>query len=560
MAGWFTPLALGMAVLMTTGAGCGGSATSPARSLTVEWPVAFDTSARLVALPLGPGTIDEVECPAPGQCLARVGKDEAGHARVVHPGMSRAQGMEIEQRSQGARPALPILESFDGLGVGFSGPHGSPALRNPSDNSLAVGPNHIVQIVNSHFAVFSKKGRRYGTTGRVIHGAVQTNSIWSGFGGQCENRNNGDAVVRYDQLARRWLFVMPIFRRPPGDSTGPFSMCYALSTGEDPLGPFYRYEYKRPLFPDYPRPAIWIDGYYNPTSTGDDVVQKHACVVDRARMLKGEPATEQCITIDDVNFLNNADIDGQGLPPAGAPNIMMATGGTQLRGDIDDDGIHVWNFHVDWQDTAKTHITPAGKIAVAPYAYLCGGQLTHCVPQPDTTRRLDAQGDKLMQRLVYRNIDGQESIVALHSVNSTLGGGGLRWYEFRVDANRDVHLWQQGTFAPDSFYRWMGSIGIDRKGNIGIGYSFGGTPHHPGQRFAGRLAGDPRGVLGFSETVLVEGEASQTNTMRWQDYTTTAMDPVDDCTFWYVGDYYRAGAPSYSTRIGAFRVPGCLER
>ena len=554
----YAQCALGMALIITAAAGCDRSSTSFGRSLTVESPAAFDTSARLVATPLTT-TSGDAECPAPGQCLARE-EDEAHGARVVGAGVSRSQGMDIEQRAQGGRPAIPVLEAFDGLGVGFSGPHGSPSLRNPSDNSLAVGPDHIVQIVNSHFAVFSRKGRRYDTTGRVIHGAVQTNSIWSGFGGQCENRNNGDAVVRYDQLAHRWLFVMPIFRRPPGDSTGPFSMCYALSTGDDPLGPYYRYEYKRPLFPDYPRPAIWIDGYYNPTSTGDDVVQKHACVVDRTKMLEGEPATEQCIVIDDVNFLNNADIDGQGLPPAGAPNIMMATGGTQLKGDIDDDAIHVWNFHVDWRDTAKTSITSAGKIAVAPYVYLCGGQLTHCVPQPDTTRRLDAQGDKLMQRLVYRNIDGQESIVAVHSVNSSSGGGGIRWYEFRIDTNRGVHLWQQGTFAPDSFYRWMGSIGMDRKGNIGIGYSFGGTPHHPGQRFAGRLASDPRGVLGFSETVLVEGEASQANTMRWQDYTTTAMDPVDDCTFWYVGDYYRAGARSYSTRIGAFRMPDCPER
>jgi hypothetical protein len=38
------------------------------------------------------------------------------------------------------------------------------------------------------------------------------------------------------------------------------------------------------------------------------------------------------------------------------------------------------------------------------------------------------------------------------------------------------------------------------------------------------------------------------------------MDPSDDCTFWYVGDYYKAGATNYSTRIGGFRMPGCVER
>jgi hypothetical protein len=103
----------------------------------------------------------------------------------------------------------------------------------------------------------------------------------------------------------------------------------------------------------------------------------------------------------------------------------------------------------------------------------------------------------------------------------------------------------------------MASPAIDKLGNIGIGYSFGGTPHFAGQRFAGRLASDPPGVLSLQEAVLVEGEAAQTNTMRWEDYSQTAVDPTDDCTIWYVGDYYRKGAANYSTRIGAFRMPGC---
>jgi len=277
-------------------------------------------------------------------------------------------------------------------------------------------------------------------------------------------------------------------------------------------------------------------------------------------MLQGKDATEQCLVIEGVNFLNNADIDGRGLPPPGAPNIMMAAGGTQLKQILDDDAIYAWKLHVDWDHPGNTAVTGPLKIAVAPYHYLCGGQLTNCVPQPDTTRRLDAQGDKLMQRLVYRNFGDHESIVALHSINTSAGGGGVRWYEFRLDAKRDPYLHQQGTYAPDQFYRWMASPGMDRQGNIGIGYSFGGTPHYAGQRFAARLAGDPPGQLTFHETVLVNGEASQTYGNRWEDYASLAMDPSDDCTFWYVGDYYKSGAANYSTRIGAFRLPGCVER
>src|SRR6266550_2154884 len=501
----------------------------------------------------------------------------------------------IEQTTQGTRAPATLVQSFDGLGVGLQGPHGRWEGRNPSDNSLAVGREYVFQIVNTRMAIFRKSGE-------IVYGPVATNTLFKGFGGACEAHNNGDAVVRYDQLADRWLIVMPVFTRsrerpdqppswkasdrayisPPGvpdqpgppappappDTTprarpprppeekGPFSMCYAISTSPDPLGSYYRYEFLRPLFPDYPRPAVWPDGYYVPTSTGDDVIQKHTCVVDRRHMLLGEPATEQCMVVDGVNFLNNADLDGTAVPPAGAPNVVLAAGGTQLRGDFDDDGIYAWRFSVDWDDPANTRLTGPDRIAVAPYHYLCDGQLTTCVRQPGTDQHLDAQGDKIMARVVYRNVNGRESIVAVHSVNTAAFGGGVRWYELTIapPPDRTLRLRQQGTYAPDGLYRWMASPAIDRDGNIGIGYSFGGTPNLAGQRFAGRLANDPLGKLTLHETMLVTGEAPQTNTMRWEDYTQTAIDPSDDCTIWYVGDYLKKDALTYSTRIGAFRL------
>jgi hypothetical protein len=258
-----------------------------------------------------------------------------------------------------------------------------------------------------------------------------------------------------------------------------------------------------------------------------------------------------------VNFIINADLDGKELPPPGAPNIIMATGGTQLKNILGDDGIYVWKYHVDWQDPSKTKLEGPVKIQVEPYQYMGGGQLTKAVPQPGTEQRLDAQGDKLMARLVYRRIGERQSIVAVHSVNTNAGGGGVRWYEFRINNTGTVNLFQQGTYAPEGNYRWMASPAIDKKGNIGIGYSFGGVNDFAGQRFAGRLSKNKKGLLTLSETILVNGEAAQTNTLRWEDYTQTAVDPVDDCTIWYVGDYLKKDAKSYSTRIGAFRMKGC---
>ena len=132
---------------------------------------------------------------------------------------------KIEQTSQGTRPGATLVASFDGLGVGFAGPHGTATLRNPSDNSLAVGPNHIFQIVNTRIAIYSKKGRQFDTSGKVLYGPVPTNMIFRGFGGACEGINNGDAVVRYDQLADRWLVVMP--PSGPGRPSRPAETGYA---------------------------------------------------------------------------------------------------------------------------------------------------------------------------------------------------------------------------------------------------------------------------------------------------------------------------------------------
>jgi predicted metalloprotease with PDZ domain len=509
----------------------------------------------------------------------------------------------VEQTEPGKGPAAELVTSFDGLGEGFRGPQGTAALRNPSDNSLAVGPDHIVQTVNSRMAVFTKKGKKFATTGEVLYGPANTGTVFKGFG-DFGDLNSGDAVVRYDQLADRWVIVLPIFRRLPfpkndlpGKGGGPiqvsrrgvdgqpgparelyrptaeeagrrggrrpatppgkgsFAIAYAISTGPDPLGSYYRYLFERPLFPDYPRLAVWPDGYYVTTSTGDDVIQKHVYVAERAKMLKGDDATEQGFVLDDVNFLLPADLDGKRLPPAGAPALVLAAGGTQLKKVLKDDGIYWWTFAVDWQDPSRSKLAGPTKVPVAPYEYLGGGQLTKTVPQPGTAQKLDVQGDKLMARLVYRRLDDCESLVAAHSVK-TAAGGGVRWYEFRLDGGRAVRLHQQGTYAPEDSYRWMPSPALDGQGNLGIGYSFGGPRDYPGQRFAGRLSDDPPGLLTTREAVLAEGGASQSSTYRWQDYTQTAIDPDDDRTIWYVGDYLKKGATGYSTRIGAFRLVG----
>lgn len=582
------------------------AAAADQHPVTVHRAVAFDVSVPLAPAPQfipnkpvnihpavestpnrdgdirGPGTGLASTPPTPPAARGGAGRGGAGRgARGARGGTGgpppipppppapeiSAAGKAVEQTAEGKRPMIEPLESFDGLGDGFTGrifpgaesePEGGRGGgRGGIDISMAVGPDHIFEVLGGNLAIFTKKGKKYDTTGKLLYGPVPNNTVFAGFGNRCKTVNNSDTVVRYDQLADRWLFVLPVFQAPYG-------MCYAVSVTSDPLGAYYRYEFERPLFPDYPRPAVWPDGYYNPTSTSDNllpevITQKHDCIADRNKMLKGEPATEQCVVIDGGVFMLNSDVDGKKLPPAGAPNIMMSTGGTQLMKIFEDDGIYFYKVHVDWTDPSKTSVSPPQKIAVAPYHYLCDGQLSNCVSQPGTERRLDSQGDKLIQRLVYRNVNGHESILAEHSVATAAHAGGVRWYEFRLNKQRDPVLFQQGTYAPDKFYRWLGSMAMDRKGNIGIGYSFGGDPNYPGQRFAARLANDPKGQLTFHESVLAEGRASQTSSLRWEDYTNITVDPSDDCTLWFIGNYLKSGATSSTTRVGSFLIPGCKK-
>ncbi len=117
----------------------------------------------------------------------------------------------------------------------------------------------------------------------------------------------------------------------------------------------------------------------------------------------------------------------------------------------------------------------------------------------------------------------------------------MRWYEIRRSLSGDYSVFQQGTYAPsDGIDRWMGSIAQDKLGNMALGYSVvNGTDIFPGIRFTGRSPADPPGVMTVQEGTIINGRGlQQTRNSRWGDYTSMNVDPVDDCTFWYVNEYY----------------------
>ena len=410
-----------------------------------------------------------------------------------------------------------------------------------------------MQIVNAGFQIYSKSGSS-------LYGPADTNTLWRGFGGTCETSNDGDPIALYDPIADRWMISQFAV---PGGAAG-YHQCIAVSTSPDPTGSYYRYDFliSQTLFNDYPHFGIWPDGYYaamdmfkNNSFAGSEPV-----VFDRASMLAGRPATYQAFPPDHNNHsMLPADLDGATLPPAGEPNIygtVDVQGSPQLR---------FYNFHVNWSNPSQTTWTPAGAVAVAPFNVPCTGA-HNCIQQPGTSQTLDALADRLMYRLAYRNFGDHQTLVVNHTVDAANGGrvnAGVRWYEFRSPESSTFtpSLYQQGTYAPDSDNRWLGSVAMDHAGNIAVGYSVSGSSTYPSIRYAGRQVDDPLGTLAQGEGSLIAGSGSQTGVDgRWGDYSMMAVDPSDDCTFWYTTEYLSVtGERNWRTRIGSFKFRNCTS-
>ncbi|MHB8600547.1 MAG: COG1470 family protein [Ktedonobacteraceae bacterium] len=438
--------------------------------------------------------------------------------------------------------------NFGGVGNGFTGPQGTFTVNAaPPDTNGAVGPQDYVQTVNTDFAVFNKDPNR-GAVGSVRYGPVQINTLWSGFGGNCQADNDGDPVVVYDSIANRWLISQFAVTNPNPN----YYQCVAVSTGSDPTGTYNRYAFSYTNFPDYPKIGLWPDAYYATfnlfDSTGTTFLGAQVCAFDRTSMLSGANATQQCYTTS-TNYaaLLPSTLEGSTLPPTGAPNYLVALDTTTSLG--------LWKFHVDFTNPGNSTFTGPTSIPVASYAEACGGST--CIPQSGTTNQLDSLADRVMYRLEYRNFGSYESLVVDHAI--TAGSSvGMRWYEIRSPGGTPT-INQSGTYAPDANYRWMGSIAQDQSADMAMGFSVSSSSMHPGISYTGRLSTDAPGTMGQGEASMIVGSGSQTGGLtRWGDYSSMSVDPADDCTFWYTNEYIPSnGSFNWETQIGAFKFSSC---
>jgi hypothetical protein len=447
---------------------------------------------------------------------------------------------------------------------------------NPPDPDGEVGPNNYVEMANLTFAVYDKAGNR-------LLGPVDTGTLWSGFAVPDCTDPSGDPVVLYDQITDRWI-LSQFTTSGLDDPSKPFWNCVAVSTTSDPTGSYYRYAFETghfQFFPDYPKYGNWTDSYVLTTREFGPTVEYGIGVyaLEKNKMVNGQPARAASFFLDSavvpINLMGDgllpADIDGKQKPKT---DTAIPIVGTQDDGGgygATFDALNIWDLNVKWTSVATASLALNTQLPTAPFdsIFPCAPTSRDCLPQPgisDPAQFLDilSYRQRPTFRLAYRNFKDHESLVTSQSVEAAPGVAGERWYEIRRVGGA-YSLYQQGTYAPaDGIHRWMGSIAMDKKGDMGLGYSVvDATNVFPGIRYTGRLAGDPLGQMTLGEGTIINGSGVQTTTnSRWGDYTDMTVDPVDDCTFWYVNEYYltsgtAADGRPWHTRIASFKLPGC---
>jgi hypothetical protein len=443
---------------------------------------------------------------------------------------------------------------------------------NPPDPNGDVGPNHYVEMINLVFAVYDKQGNK-------LLGPVDTGTLWAGFAVPDCTDPSGDPVVLYDQLEDRWLLSQFTTRGLI------FYNCVAISQTGDPTGAYFRYAFSAgPFFPDYPKYGVWKNSYVLTSRDFGPTVEYGISVyaLEKDKMIEGDPNARSVHFFLDsavvpINLIGDgllpADIDGERSPKAGAAIPVIGTQDDGGPYGAPSDALNVWDLFIKWQATPVASIVFRGSLPVASFdsIFPCAPTSRDCLPEPGITNPsqfLDilSYRQRPTWRLAYRNFGTYEALVTNQSVEALPGVAGVRWYEIRR-INGQYSVFQQGTHAPgDGVHRWMGSIAMDHDGNMALGYSVvNGVDVFPGIRYTGRLAGDPAGQMTLGEATIIDGTGVQrTTNSRWGDYTSMNVDPTDDCTFWYVNEYYtlagqNSSTAGFQTRIGNFRLPSCEE-
>ncbi|MFT4697632.1 MAG: hypothetical protein ACI9SJ_000761 [Flavobacteriaceae bacterium] len=404
----------------------------------------------------------------------------------------------------------------------------------PTDPSVAIGPNHVFVVFNTGFTIYDKSGAQ-------LLGQTSPNPAIFPSSGCC------DLTVSYDQAADRWVVSF----------LGGGAQV-AISDGPDPINDGWNV-YNVAAINDYQKLSVWSDGYY----ITDNASSTKLWVLERDAMIAGNSAGLQGFTLPGIvtsgfNSAQALNVSDDNMPAAGGAIIMYMQ--DDAWGGVTTDHMKLWTVDMDWGTPGNSTISAAQEVPLTPFISVFDGGSFVNLAQPTGGTSVDALQATIMNQAQFRKFAGHNSAIFNFVVDTDAGGGelaGVRWMEFRQAADNTAwSLYQEGTYvAPDGRHAWHASMIMDGSGNIGMGYTSMSGPTTPttvriSSYYTGRFDGDPLGTMTVNEELISAGNANIPST-RYGDYSKIDIDPSDDATFWFINEYFNSGRKGV---VGAFQL------
>lgn len=397
----------------------------------------------------------------------------------------------------------------------------------PPDPHIAVGPTHVVQVVNSHIAFFRKDN---GT--RTFFQPLSAGGFWSGVAGV--GNFIFDPRVVFDPETQRF-FVISLDVDFDNETS---AVEIGISDDADPSGNWTRYKFSNDFadaWGDYPSLAVNDDlvaityNHFGWQGGAQGTIQ----VFNKDSLINGNPTsgligTGQFTLQMAKNFSVGGPLVGFGLRSTNGARLIAVTG------------------------PANAPVLVQRDVAIPAFS-----------PQNAGATMLNAAIDTIGDRMMDTSfIDG--SLVYAFTANEgpAAGRSHVRWGEVNLGtwpASGLPSLTQAGRFVAegedDSIL--MPAIAKNSEGSISVVATRTGPTLAPEFVIASRNDLDPAGELGPVTVLGTSGNFSSVNfggTSRWGDYAGIGIDPLDNTTFWGCHEIFQNGNGSWGTEIATWTV------
>jgi hypothetical protein len=421
---------------------------------------------------------------------------------------------------------------------------GCPTLdETPIDASGAVGPDHLVSMTNHEVFVQDRNGAPLWRK--------SLEQFWEISLGQPLCSSPYDPRIVWNPHIDRFVAVALL----GGDALGdPISeLLVAVSETKAAAGTWRGYRYVLPAdewidFPNLGFSKKWIaiqvaHGRRGTCSSNSVNLGSRIYVFESANLLNSTPQSHSFpLPIDHFGFeipaLNYDDEDAlyfvqarEGRIPSGHPSAGKG------------------RLHLSRLNQSGTDLESATALESAPW--IDSPPDTHLLPQKGSSVLLESDGSYI-QSVVQRN----GTLWAVHSIYLSLGAGyrsSIQWWQIEVSSPTprvtDVGRIDDPRPGTGRYYSHP-SIAVNKNSEALIGFGEYASDIHASAGFAIRTPSNVAGKIKRLGPPFLEGKGIYDYGEDWSDYTSTAVDPLDDTTLWSL--QVVAAQPTPARRVQLF--------